>query len=248
MANNSRVGYGLGKGGPEPQIPPLAVVAQRNPTKRDTNYELQTIWINEKIRRGFVYLGHGTWQTIGITTGAVATLSGDTGAATPSAGNINIRGTTGQIISTASGDDVILSLSTALTTPGSVSVHGTLHADSSIDSNGNVSADNNIIASNNSYAFWDFISNFGNLRILNGRIFLNAGGIHSCVGTTPLVGGTALITTDQVASTSLIFLTNASPAGTPGILSYGSIIDGVSFVINSTSATDTSSVNWWIIN
>ena len=37
-------------------------------------------------------------------------------------------------------------------------------------------------------------------------------------------------------------------SGTQGFLSAptGSIVDGTEFVINSTSATDDSTVNWWI--
>jgi hypothetical protein len=46
----------------------------------------------------------------------------------------------------------------------------------------------------------------------------------------------------------LIFLTNSTVGGTVGTLSVGTITAGVSFVINSSSATDTSQVNWLIIN
>lgn len=72
------------------------------------------------------------------------------------------------------------------------------------------------------------------------------------IGTATLGGGTgtATVATTAVKTGAKIFLSVNAPGGTQGFLSAptASIIDGTSFVINSTSATDTSTVNWWIIN
>jgi hypothetical protein len=63
-----------------------------------------------------------------------------------------------------------------------------------------------------------------------------------------LTAGSITISTTTVTANSLIFLTHSSIGGTQGILSVGTITPGTSFVINSSSATDTGTVNWWIIN
>lgn len=70
------------------------------------------------------------------------------------------------------------------------------------------------------------------------------------IGTTTLVAGTKTVLTTAIKTGSKIFLSVNTPGGTQGFLSAptASIVDTTSFVINSTSATDTSTVNWWIIN
>lgn len=69
-------------------------------------------------------------------------------------------------------------------------------------------------------------------------------------GTATLVAGTVTISNTAALSSSKIFLTVNTPAGTQGFLSApsASIVSGTSFVINSTSATETSTVNWQIVN
>lgn len=67
-------------------------------------------------------------------------------------------------------------------------------------------------------------------------------------GRGVLVAGTVTVLTPVVSSTSQIFLTHRVTGGTLGILSVGTVVDGTSFVINSTSLLDTSTVNWIIVN
>lgn len=68
-------------------------------------------------------------------------------------------------------------------------------------------------------------------------------------GTATLVAGTVTVATAAVGASSKIFLTCNTPGGTIGFLSapVASIVAATSFVINSV-VTDTSTVNWWIIN
>lgn len=76
-------------------------------------------------------------------------------------------------------------------------------------------------------------------------------GANGSAGTATLgAGGTVVVATTSVTASSLIYLTVNTPAGTQGFLSAptASIIDGTSFVINSSDAGDTSTVNWLIIN
>lgn len=69
-------------------------------------------------------------------------------------------------------------------------------------------------------------------------------------GTATLVSGTITVNTTYVKTGSRIYISVNTPGGTQGFLSApsGSIVNGVSFTINSTSATDSSSINWLIVN
>lgn len=69
------------------------------------------------------------------------------------------------------------------------------------------------------------------------------------IGTAGLVAGTATVTTTSAQIGQFILVTRNTPGGTLGELSapQASVVNGVSFVINSSSNTDTSTVNWWII-
>ncbi|NDB81708.1 MAG: hypothetical protein EB127_03015 [Alphaproteobacteria bacterium] len=82
---------------------------------------------------------------------------------------------------------------------------------------------------------------------LNGPLQLPSA--NTSIGTATLVGGTVTISTIAAKTGSRIFISRNTPGGTVGHLSApaASITNGVSFVINSSSGTDTSTVNWWII-
>lgn len=97
----------------------------------------------------------------------------------------------------------------------------------------------------------------GNALLTNGNLSLGTAGnkINITTGSNASIGqsaamtaGTITISTTAVTASSIIMLVHASTGGTQGILSVGTITAGTSFVINSSSATDTGTVNWWIIN
>lgn len=75
-------------------------------------------------------------------------------------------------------------------------------------------------------------------------------GTNKSMGTATLASGNITVNTTLVTATSIIIVCYNSPSGTQGFLSapIGSIVAGTSFVINSSSASDNSTVNWWIIN
>lgn len=73
-------------------------------------------------------------------------------------------------------------------------------------------------------------------------------GAAGTVGTATLVGGTVTVATSQVNAASIILISRNVVGGTVGDLRLGAITAGTSFVINSASGTDTSTVNWAIIN
>lgn len=96
----------------------------------------------------------------------------------------------------------------------------------------------------------DAIEVTGNLEFLTAgnKIKIATGSNASAGQSGAMTAGSITISTTAVTSNSLIFLNHASVGGTQGILSVGTITAGTSFVINSSSALDTSTVNWWIIN
>lgn len=99
----------------------------------------------------------------------------------------------------------------------------------------------------------------GNITATNGNLVLStagnkisiATGANASLGTSAaMVAGTVTVATTAVTASSRIFLTTNTPGGTQGVLSAptASIVAGTSFVINSSNAADTSTVNWWIVN
>lgn len=95
----------------------------------------------------------------------------------------------------------------------------------------------------------DVLDVAGNVSLVNaGNKIKIATGSNASVGTATLAAGTVTVNTTAVSSSSKIFVTVVSPSGTQGFLSVPTITDATSFVINSTSATETSTVNWWIVN
>jgi len=77
-----------------------------------------------------------------------------------------------------------------------------------------------------------------------------ATGTNSSIGTATLAAGTVTVNTTAVTASSKIFVSVRTPGGTQGFLSTPSsgVTAGTSFVINSTSSSETSTVDWWIIN
>lgn len=90
------------------------------------------------------------------------------------------------------------------------------------------------------------ISVNGNNADINGNITLPIDVGYR--GTATLSSGTVTVNTVDVHTGYKIYVSVNTPSGTQGFLSASTadIIDGTSFVINSTSATDDSTVNWWI--
>ena len=67
-------------------------------------------------------------------------------------------------------------------------------------------------------------------------------------GRATLVGGTVTVSDASVTTNSRIFVSSAVGGGTPGWLRVSARSVGVSFTILSSNATDTSQVDWMIVN
>lgn len=184
------------------------------------------------------------WQATGGGTSSLSSLTGTTGTATPTGGNILIQGTTNQIVSSATGSTVTLRLPVALTAPGSVTATTFLTA-----TLGDITVTNGNFVKGTA----------GNKDIYTSVASTTTAGANSA-GTVVLVGGTATVSTTAVTGSSLIRMSRqgigATGAAAIGILSVGTIVAGTSFVINSVSeadatalaATDVSVIFWEIVN
>ncbi len=72
-------------------------------------------------------------------------------------------------------------------------------------------------------------------------------GTNAKIGTAVLVGGTATVANTSVTANSRIFLTSNTDGGTPGWVRVSAKTVGTSFVITSSSGTDTSTIAWYIV-
>ena len=66
-------------------------------------------------------------------------------------------------------------------------------------------------------------------------------------GLATLSGGTVTVTSTSASAANPILLTYYSLNGTVAVVSYGTIIDGTSFVISSANPADTNVVAWAIL-
>lgn len=76
---------------------------------------------------------------------------------------------------------------------------------------------------------------------------LNAEGDDAVMGTATLVAGTVTVETTKVLEGSIIQLTGVGTTAA-GHLTIGTITEGTSFVINSSSGTDARVVHWELKN
>lgn len=92
----------------------------------------------------------------------------------------------------------------------------------------------------------------GNLSLTTAGNKINiATGTNASVGTSSaMTAGTIVVNTTAVTANSIIFVSYNTLAGTTGSVSAPSAsrVPGTSFTITSSSNTDTSTVNWWIVN
>lgn len=72
-------------------------------------------------------------------------------------------------------------------------------------------------------------------------------GTNARMGTATLSAGTATVNTNVVTANSRILLTSQVDGGTPGFLRVSARTADTSFTITSSSATDTSTVAWVIL-
>lgn len=72
-------------------------------------------------------------------------------------------------------------------------------------------------------------------------------GSNARMGVCTLAAGTCTVANNLVNGTTRIFLTNNTPGGTVGFLRISARVVSTSFTISSSSATDTSTIAWLLI-
>jgi hypothetical protein len=92
-------------------------------------YQIGQYWRDSSNGNLYLYAGAGVWQPEGGTSGPIDTLTGGSGGAiNPTAGNINLLGTTNQITTTGSGSTITWSTPTTFIAPGSIASTSTITA------------------------------------------------------------------------------------------------------------------------
>lgn len=233
--------------------PPNVQIALINPTSQD-DFVKGDIWLNTVLDTAFMWSGD-TWIAMGSgASGGVVTLTADSGGPlSPTAGNIDILGTADQITSTGAASAITLSLPAAIIAPGSLTTTTTLASGTTLTAGTSASVTTSLLVGTT------ITATLGAITATNGNLVLGtagnklsiATGANASVGTSAaLTAGAITISTTAVTASSKIFLTYNTLAGTPGSLSAptASIVAGTSFDIASSSNTDTSTVNWWIVN
>jgi len=203
-------------------------------------------------------LGSGTTTVGTLTSTARITTTRITAGGIQSTGfagisGVNIAVPTGVITDTTSTGTVstIYGLSSILSSALAASASGVTYTTAaSLYIDGAPTAGTNVTAITNPYSLYINSGNSylgGGLTIPVAQKVKIATGTNAIIGQVTLVAGTVTVSTTSVTASSLIFLTISTIGGTPGFHS-STIVAGTSFTINSTSSTDTSIINWWIVN
>lgn len=102
-------------------------------------------------------------------------------------------------------------------------------------------------------SYWSLTSG-GNFNINNAKLRLETigkglevkTGTNGRAGTATLVGGTVTVANTSITANTLVLMTVKTRGGTTGTLGY-TLNAGTSFVITSSSGTDTSTVGWFLV-
>lgn len=84
--------------------------------------------------------------------------------------------------------------------------------------------------------------------VVTGKTVVPSGGTAARMGTATLAAGTVTVNTTAITATSVVQLTTQTPGGTVGSPYVNARTAGTSFTIKSTSASDTSTVGWRILD
>lgn len=211
---------------------PLSVtkVEIRDPSSYDWNYNLGQTWINKST--GSCFTLSSITQSNGVNTASWTTTGGDTVSIStinnnaPVDGNYTLSGTASQITATDTAGTTTFSIPAAFVAPGSIEATTTLTA-----TLGAITATN------------------GNLVLsTSGNKIVIATGANASVGTSDaMTAGAVTVSTTASSATAKVFYSRATTGGTPGDVSI-TAQDGTGFTLTSTSGTETSTFNWWIIN
>lgn len=258
--------------------PPNVIEAQRAPNSTDINYPLGTLWLDRV--GGGVYMltlvlaGAATWTGLGGGSSDVNTIN----SLSPTAGNINIVGTAGQVAVANLGSTITLSLPASLSGLTSVSsgtfvtssaTLGVTYTANSITATGSdadislnlipkgagvVNVTGPLVASTT------LTATLGPITATDGNLVLGtpgnklqiATGADASIGVSAALSGTpgsVTVATTAVTASSIILISRNTPGGTLGNLSVPSAsIVAGTSFVINSDANETSTINWMIIN
>lgn len=249
---------------PYTRLFPAPVLASRIPNNStDLKYPVGQIWVYSAGGVAYILIsntgGTATWEEFAASTGDLFSLTGDSGTATPSAGNIKLAGTANEITTAASGSTVTFTIPATFIAPGSIASTTTLTGGTGITATtGNIAASaGNVSASGTVTGGTGVTATTGNLTATNGNLSLAtagnkiivATGAGASTGTSGNMSGTpgsVTVTTTASSTTAEIFYARKTAGGTLGNVSI-SAQDGTGFTLLSTG-NETSTFYWWIIN
>lgn len=254
--------------------PPDLIITTRAPTSTDTAFAKGQLWLDEDAGTAYQHISGGDWIALGSgTTGAIVTLTGSSGGAiSPVAGDIVVTGdATDGVTVVGTAGTLTINVSAASTTQ-----RGTLETSTDAESVTGTSAVvavtpasltarlaapgaiggttpaagtfTTVAAGTTVTAGTDLVSTAGNVLIQGAgkQLRVEGGAATDFIGTATLVGGTATVLNTNIDAADRIFLSRSTTGGTEGTLSYV-INAGVSFVITSSSGTDTSTIAYFIV-
>lgn len=246
------------------EVPHLDV---RAPAVTDILYPVGKVWVDTVNNAVYTLTSLSTSSNIttanwvGEAGGSVdlSSLTGDTGTASPTAGNIKIAGTASQITTAASGSTVTVSLPAAITTPGSLTTTTTLTGGTGvIATTGNIVASTgNISSTIGSLSAATTVTAGSGVTSTTGNIVASAGNISATVGSvaagTTVTAGTSITATagaitanngNLVFGTSgnKILSTNVATTTAAGANSFGKVTLASGTATVATTAVTANSI------
>lgn len=243
MSFNSQQLYGIGIGAAS-TVSLQPVLQSRAPTSADVNYQVGQRWIYVN-NASYELVGltssggivSAIWNLLGTDSGALNTLTGNSGGAiSPSAGNINIVGTANQITSAGSGSTITLSL-VGPYTPATYTAHGVLLGEGASSIAATAAGTNGqvLIGSTGADpAFSTITSSGGTLTLTGGAHTLN---IDLAAPVTVPNGGTGATTLTGVLTGN-----GASAITANTVTQFGVLVGGASNAVGSISVGATGTL------
>ena len=213
----------------------------RAPSTSDILYPIGKEWI---------YVGNSIWKLLSVSSSQGVTSAIWVQIADSNGPVQAVLGTASQVTVTNNAGTATVSLPSAVTTPGSLTTTTTLVGGTGVTATiGNITATNGNIVRGTA----------GNKDVYTSVASTDAAGANSA-GTVALVNGTVTVATTAVTANSLIRLTRqgvgTTGANLLGYLTVGTIVAGVSFIINAVQAKDATAIEtddqsivfWEIVN
>src|SRR5579872_945142 len=230
------------------QTPHLDV---RNPSTSDIQYPVGKRWVNSVANSTWSLTSFSatagvtsaTWVAEGGGSSALATLSGDTGTAVPTAGNIALHGTANQITTAASGSTVTFSVPATFIAPGSIASTTTMTAGTglTVTSGGltvtaggiSVTAGNITTVAGSINSATNISATLGNITATDGNFVASTAGTGVVFTPVTASGATPVTTNGRVFAATFTGVSIAAGADTALVVSNTSIA-GASTLIQYT--------------